>query len=113
VEYNAQRILLTRTQTEYNKFRALCLPWLELHSRRYKMAVNVDGLYYRLKNNKQSSECSTKLLYRLKTLLFTGPNLKLSQNMMIIIILRIKSKSVAGKDWLNESDGRCEMSTKI
>ena len=33
--------------------------------------------------------------------------------MMIIIILRIKSKSVEVKDCLNESDERCEMSTKI
>ena len=32
---------------------------------------------------------------------------------MTIIILRIKSKSVEVKDWLNESDGWCEISTKI
>jgi len=33
--------------------------------------------------------------------------------MTIIVILRIKSKSVEVKDWLNEFDGRCEMRTKI
>ena len=77
------------------------------------MAVSADGLCYRSKNNKQPPVCSTTLLYRLNILLFTEPNLKLSQTMMIIIILRIKSKSVEVKDCLNESDERCEMSTKI
>ena len=33
--------------------------------------------------------------------------------MAIIVILRIKSKSVKVKEWLNEFDERCEMRTKI
>lgn len=77
------------------------------------MAVNADGLCYRSNSNKQSSVCSTTLLHRLNTHLFTEPNLKLSQTMAIIVILRIKSKSVKVKEWLNEFDERCEMRTKI